>query len=228
MKDIKTRDHVRGIRTIDKAAVANEHMKNVAIRAKENSFDRTQDDGESASDYSAQQIQNYAADAAHDVKDTALVAQHRARQKKKNTATPSHSERGRQKAKRTIQKKNQPSSQNGGISSSKRIKTRNGAKTVKQKGYTRPSAKKGGIGNAAAQKQASASTRQAAAKAQYMKKVVAKQTSVGIKVCRHDNCKGKVSHSCIGSRRLYCWLCYSDHLHGWADSCLFFRHPFLW
>ena len=181
MKDIKTRDHVRGIRTIDKAAVANEHMKNVAIRAKENSFDRTQDDGESASDYSAQQIQNYAADAAHDVKDTALVAQHRARQKKKNTATPSHSERGRQKAKRTIQKKNQPSSQNGGISSSKHIKTRNGAKTVKQKGYTRPSAKKGGIGNAAAQKQASASTRQAAAKAQYMKKVVAKQTSVGIK-----------------------------------------------
>ena len=59
MKDIKTRDHVRGIRTIDKAAVANEHMKNVAIRAKENSFDKAQDDGESASDYSTQQIQNY-------------------------------------------------------------------------------------------------------------------------------------------------------------------------
>ena len=133
MKDIKTRDHVRGIRTIDKAAVANEHMKNVAIRAKENSFDKAQDDGESASGYSTQQIQNYAADAAHDVKDTALVAQHRARQKKKNTATPNHSERGRQKAKSTVQKKNKPSTRNRGISSSKHIKTRNGAKTVKQR-----------------------------------------------------------------------------------------------
>ena len=66
MKDIKTRDHVKNIKAIDKSAVVAEHMKSVAIRSKEQAAEVARNDAESTADYGSQQIERIASNAAHD------------------------------------------------------------------------------------------------------------------------------------------------------------------
>lgn len=67
MKDIKTRNHVRNIKVINKSAIAAEHMKSAAIRSKEKAADVAQNDVESSTDYGSQQIESTASNTAHDV-----------------------------------------------------------------------------------------------------------------------------------------------------------------
>ena len=65
MKDIKTRDHNKTIRTLDKAAIAHDRMKDVAIRAKENAVPATQDDAENTTDYGVQEARNVSGDTVY-------------------------------------------------------------------------------------------------------------------------------------------------------------------
>ena len=67
MKDIKTRNHVKNIKVINKSAIAAEHMKSAAIRSKEKAADVARNDVESATDYGSQQIESTASNTAHDV-----------------------------------------------------------------------------------------------------------------------------------------------------------------
>ena len=66
MADIKTRQHVKDIKVLDKASVAGERMKNAFIRSKD-STQNLMDDGQvSPSEYAEDQIKYAAEDIAHD------------------------------------------------------------------------------------------------------------------------------------------------------------------
>ena len=107
MKDIKTRDHNKTIRTLDKAAVAGEKMKNVSVRMKDNTISRSQDDADSSSEYSSQVTNRISGGVAHDAKQTLVAAQKRAKSASSRKKAPSHDrvERGRKKAKGSIKQK---------------------------------------------------------------------------------------------------------------------------
>ena len=100
MKDIKTRDHIKTIRTIDKAAVAGEKMKNVSIRMRDNTVSHSKDDADSSSEYSTQEANRLSGEAAHDAKKTLVAAEKRAKSASNRKKATSHDrvERGRRKA----------------------------------------------------------------------------------------------------------------------------------
>ena len=80
MKDIKTRDHAKNIKVLDKSAVAAEHMKQAAIRSKEQAM-TMQADAESSTDYGSQQIESTASNAAHDAAHVGTAIPHKAAEK---------------------------------------------------------------------------------------------------------------------------------------------------
>ncbi|RHT58142.1 hypothetical protein DW766_03630 [Butyricicoccus sp. AM29-23AC] len=71
MPKIKTREKVQGIKTLDKAAVAGERMKEVYIRSKEQFTNLTDDRSENPNAYAGDKVQRAAENAAED---TARVA----------------------------------------------------------------------------------------------------------------------------------------------------------
>ena len=71
MPKIKTREKVQDIKTLDKAAVAGERMKEVYIRSKEQFTNLTDDRSENPNAYAGDKVQRAAENAAED---TARVA----------------------------------------------------------------------------------------------------------------------------------------------------------
>lgn len=66
MADIKTRQHVKDIKVLDKASVAGERMKNAFIRSKDTTQNLMDDGQASPSEYAEDQIKYVAEDIAHD------------------------------------------------------------------------------------------------------------------------------------------------------------------
>ena len=66
MADIKTRQHVKDIKVLDKASVAGERMKNAFIRSKDTTQNLMDDGQVSPSEYAEDQIKYAAEDIAHD------------------------------------------------------------------------------------------------------------------------------------------------------------------
>ncbi len=66
MPKIKTREKVHGIKTLDKAAVAGERMKEVYIRSKEEVTNLTDDRSENPNAYAGDKVQRAAENAAED------------------------------------------------------------------------------------------------------------------------------------------------------------------
>ena len=66
MADIKTRQHVKDIKVLDKASVAGERMKNAYIRSKDTTQNLMDDGQVSPSEYAEDQIKYAAEDIAHD------------------------------------------------------------------------------------------------------------------------------------------------------------------
>lgn len=66
MADIKTRQHVRDIKVLDKASVAGERMKNAFIRSKDTAQNLMDDGQVSPSEYAEDQIKYAAEDVAYD------------------------------------------------------------------------------------------------------------------------------------------------------------------
>jgi len=66
MADIKTRQHVKDIKVLDKASVAGERMKNAFIRSKDTTQNLMDDGQVSPSEYAEDQIKYAAEDVAHD------------------------------------------------------------------------------------------------------------------------------------------------------------------
>ena len=66
MPKIKTREKVQGIKTLDKAAVAGERMKEVYIRSKEQFTNLTDDRSENPNAYAGDKVQRAAENAAED------------------------------------------------------------------------------------------------------------------------------------------------------------------
>lgn len=66
MPKIKTREKVQGIKTLDKAAVAGERMKEVYIRSKEQFTNLTDDRSENPNAYAGDKVQRAAENAAGD------------------------------------------------------------------------------------------------------------------------------------------------------------------
>ena len=64
MPKIKTREKVQGIKTLDKAAVAGERMKEVYIRSKEQFTNLTDDRSENPNAYAGDKVQRAAENAA--------------------------------------------------------------------------------------------------------------------------------------------------------------------
>lgn len=66
MSKIKTREKVHGIKTLDKAAVAGERMKEAYIRSKEEVTNLTDDRSENPNAYAGDKVQRAAENAAED------------------------------------------------------------------------------------------------------------------------------------------------------------------
>ena len=66
MPKIKTREKVQGIKTLDKAAVAGERMKEAYIRSKEEVTNLTDDRSENPNAYAGDKVQRVAENAAED------------------------------------------------------------------------------------------------------------------------------------------------------------------
>lgn len=178
MKDIKTRDHIKTIRTLDKAAVAGEKMKNVSVRMKDNTVSRSQDDADSSSEYTSQEANRLSGGAAHDAKQTLVAAQKRAKSasSRKKATSYDRVERGRRKAKGSIKQKQsqvhpctRPNASSRVQTKTNRIKTPTSSKSATQ-------------AKAAAQKkQAAATAQRSAAKAKYVANTTAKAVKEGAK-----------------------------------------------
>ena len=178
MKDIKTRDHIKTIRTLDKAAVAGEKMKNVSVRMKDTTVSRSQDDADSSSEYSSQEANRISGGVAHDAKQTLISAQKRAKSASSRKKAPSHDrdERGRKKAKGAIKQKQNQVHPRTRTNASSRVRT----KTNRIK--TPTSSKSAAQAKAAAQKkQAAVTAQRSAAKARYVANTTAKAVKKGAK-----------------------------------------------
>ena len=178
MKDIKTRDHIKTIRTLDKAAVAGEKMKNVSVRMKDSTVSRSQDDADSSSEYSSQEANRISGEAAHDVKQTILTAQKKANtgmgRKKADPSNPV--KRGREKAKGSIKEKRIVTAPRTRERVSSQPKTRTNQIKVANYKKTADAAKA-----SAQKKQALAATQRSAAKAKYVAETTAKAVKEGAK-----------------------------------------------
>ena len=178
MKDIKTRDHNKTIRTLDKAAVAGEKMKNVSVRMKDSTVSRSQDDADSSSEYSSQEANRISGEAAHDAKQTILTAQKRTNKgisrKKADPRDPVN--RGREKAKGSIKEKRTVTAPRTRERVSVHPKTRTNRIKVTNNKKTADAAKA-----SAQKKQALAAAQRSAAKAKYVAETTAKAVKEGAK-----------------------------------------------
>ena len=67
MPDIKTREHVKNVKVIDKAAVAGERMRTAFVRTKDQTQNLMDDGQASPHEYAEDQLRYAAEDVVHDV-----------------------------------------------------------------------------------------------------------------------------------------------------------------